>query len=235
VLITKVGYPMGELPSGLSARHIAQAVEASLRRLQTDRIDLYFSHHPDAKTPIEDTLRAHEALIKAGKVRAIGASNYGATQLREALDAADRNGLPRYQAVQPEYNLYDRPSYEGPLRELSVKEGLGVITYYSLAAGFLSGKYRSEADLGQSVRGGGIKKYLTPRGLRILDALDHVAKAHDAKPAEVALAWVIARDGVTAPIASATSLAQLESLIRSTRLALGADDLQRLEAASAPA
>jgi aryl-alcohol dehydrogenase-like predicted oxidoreductase len=233
LLITKVGAPLGPDRSGLSANRILAAAEDSLRRLQTDRIDLYFSHRPDEKVPVEESLRAYETLIQQGKVRAIGASNYSTAQLRQALDAATAAGVPRYEVLQPEYNLYNRASFEGPMRDLAISEGLGVITYYSLASGFLTGKYRSKDDLGKSVRGGNVGKYLDARGARILQALDEVAKAHGAQPAEVALAWLIAREGVTAPIASATSLAQIESLIRATQLRLTAQDIELLSAASA--
>ncbi|MGN6536611.1 MAG: aldo/keto reductase [Mesorhizobium sp.] len=232
VVITKVGSDMGQGKKDLSAAHIEKAVEDSLKRLQIDAIDLYLSHWPDPTTPHEETLGAYQKLIKAGKVRNIGASNLDAGQLRAALDIARLRDLPRYEVLQPEYNLYDRASYEGPLADLCVAEGLGVITYYSLASGFLSGKYRSIADLGKSARGGGVKKYLDKRGLRILDALDTVAARHKAKPAEVALAWIIARPDVTAPIASATSLEQLESLIRSASLPLSAADIRELDDAS---
>ncbi|HXR58613.1 MAG TPA: aldo/keto reductase [Burkholderiales bacterium] len=228
VLITKVG-----IADGLSAKSIAAGVEASLKRLQTDRIDLYLSHRPDAKTPIEETLRAHETLVKAGKVRAIGSSNQTADGLREALGVAAKQKLPRYEVEQPEYSLCERDKFEGPLRDLCVKEGLGVIVYYSLASGFLSGKYRSKADLKKSARGGGVEKYLNDKGFRILKALDEVAKAHDAKPAEVALAWLIAQQGVTAPIASATSVEQVDSLARAAQLKLSAEQIQSLSAASA--
>ena len=234
VIITKVGSPMAPGREGLSRRHILAAAEESLRRLQTDYIDLYLSHRPDPHTPIEETLRAYETLLRAGKVRAIGSSNYSAEGLREALRVAKEKGLPRYEVEQPEYNLYDRASFEGPLRELCVAEGLGVITYYSLASGFLSGKYRSKADLARSARGQGIAGYLDARGFRILAALDALALEHRAKPAEIALAWLIAREGVTAPIASATTLQQMESLIRATQLALSQADSARLDAASAP-
>ena len=227
VLITKVG-----IADGLSAKSIAAGVEASLKRLQTDRIDLYLSHKPDPNTPIEETLRAHDALVKAGKVRAIGSSNYSAEGLREALDTSAREMLHRYEVEQPEYNLCERKRFEGPLRDLCIKEGLGVIVYYSLASGFLSGKYRSKADLKKSVRGGGVEKYLNEKGLRILAALDNVAAAHDAKPAEVALAWLIAQRGVTAPIASATSIEQVDSLARAAKLRLSAVEIQSLAAAS---
>jgi aryl-alcohol dehydrogenase-like predicted oxidoreductase len=233
VVITKVGSDMGQGKKDLSAAHIEKAVEDSLKRLQIDAIDLYLSHWPDPTTPHEETLGAYQKLIKAGKVRNIGASNLDAGQLRAALDIARLRDLPRYEVLQPEYNLYDRASYEGPLADLCVAEGLGVITYYSLASGFLSGKYRSIADLGKSARGGGVKKYLDKRGLRILDALDAVAARHKAKPAEVAVAWIIARPDVTAPIASATSLEQLESLIRSASLPLSAADTRELDDASA--
>jgi aryl-alcohol dehydrogenase-like predicted oxidoreductase len=233
VLITKVGSALGQVRKGLSARHIMAAAEDSLRRLQTDRIDVYLSHYPDPETPIAETLRAYEELIRQGKVRAIGASNFSAGQLHAALDTSRAKGLPRYETLQPEYNLYDRAGFEGPLRDLAVAEGLCVITYYSLASGFLSGKYRSKEDLAKSVRGAGIGKYLDARGMRILDALDSVARAHGAKPAEVALAWLIARDDVTAPIASATSLAQLDSLLRAAQLSLGTAEIDALNTASA--
>jgi aryl-alcohol dehydrogenase-like predicted oxidoreductase len=232
-LITKVGVDLGPGRKGLSEKRILAAVEDSLRRLQTDVIDLYLSHYPDPDTPIEETLSAYDKLLKAGKVRAIGCSNYDAGQLRAALDAAQEKSLPRYEVLQPEYNLIDRAGFESGLRELCIAEGMGVITYYSLASGFLSGKYRSDQDLGKSARGGGVAKYLNPRGMRILDALDKVANAHSAKPAEVALAWLIAQRGVTAPIASATSVEQVESLIRSVNLKLPEQDLQLLDAASA--
>ena len=234
VLITKAGAALKEKGGGLSAANIVASVEASLRRLQTDRIDLYFSHFPDPVTPIEETLRAHDALVKAGKVRAIGASNYDAAQLRAALATSAQAGVARYEVIQPEYNLYARDAYEGPLRDLAIAEGLGVITYYSLASGFLTGKYRSQDDLGKSPRGSRVASYLNPRGERILAALDEVGQAHGAAPGEVAIAWLVARQGVTAPIASATSLEQLESLVRAARLRLAPADLARLEAASAP-
>jgi aryl-alcohol dehydrogenase-like predicted oxidoreductase len=233
VVVTKVGSPMGEGKKGLSAAYVAEAVEASLKRLQTDRIDLYLSHWPDPETPHEETLGAYQALVKQGKARFIGASNLNAEQLSASFAAAKAKGLPRYDVLQPEYNLYDRASFDGALRDLCIAEEIGVITYFSLAKGFLSGKYRSEADLGQSARGGGVKAYLNARGFRILAALDAIAAKRGAKPAEVALAWLIAKPGVTAPIASATSLAQLESLIKAAALALDGDDLKALDQASA--
>lgn len=213
---------------GLSRQWIMQAVEASLGRLGVDAIDLYFSHWPDPDTPHEESLRAYEALLQAGKVRAVGASNFNARQLGDALQVARAQGLPAYQVLEPEYNLYDRSGYEGALSELCVAEGLGVVTYYSLASGFLSGKYRSAADFGQSVRGAGMGKYLDARGHHILAALDSVAARHGARPAEVALAWLMARPGVSAPIASATSVAQVRSFARAAELHLDADDLVTL-------
>jgi aryl-alcohol dehydrogenase-like predicted oxidoreductase len=234
VVVTKVGSPMGKGKEGLSARYIAEAVEASLTRLKTDHIDLYLSHWPDIATPYAETLGAYQRLIETGKIRWCGASNLSAPMLRSALDVAKAGGLPRYEALQPEYNLMDRAGFESGLAELCAKEEIGVITYFSLAKGFLSGKYRSEADLAKSsARGGGVKAYLNPRGMRVLDALDSVAAAHRAKPAEVALAWVIAQPGVTAPIASATSLDQMESLIAAASLALTRAEIAVLTAASA--
>ena len=230
-IITKVGSPMGPGKKGLKARYIEEAVEASLRRLQIETIDLYLSHWPDPETPYDETLGAYEKLKSAGKIRWAGCSNLNAEQLGDALTAA-KDGL-RYEVLQPEYNLYDRSSFDGVLRELCIAEDVGVITYFSLAKGFLTGKYRSEADLGQSPRGGGVKGYLNPRGFRILDALSSVGLRHKAKPGEIAIAWIIHRQGVTAPIASATSLPQLESLIRATQIALSDADLDDLEKASA--
>jgi len=234
VVITKVGSPMGPGKKGLKARYIESAVEASLKRLQIETIDLYLSHWPDPGTPHEETLDAYARLKQAGKIRWHGCSNFDAALLKASLDVAVARHLPRYEVLQPEYNLYDRAALDGPLAELCRAEHIGVITYFSLAKGFLSGKYRSEADLGQSPRGGGVKGYLNPRGLRILDALDAVAGRHGAKPAEVALAWIIQRPAVTAPIASATTPAQLASLVAATKLALTPADVAELDAASAP-
>lgn len=235
-IFTKVGSDLGQPGSkGLSERWILQAVEGSLRRLQLDCIDLYFSHWPDPETSYEETLGAYEKLLKAGKVRAIGASNLDAAQLSDALTVAREEGLPAYQVLQPEYNLYDRASFDGPLRDLVMREGLGVVTYYSLASGFLSGKYRSAADLSQSQRGEDVAKYLNDRGNAILKALDDVSGAHSASQAEVALAWLMAREGVTAPIASATSVRHVESFARAAALSLSADDIATLDAASDPA
>ena len=234
-VMTKVGSGMPGTggQKTLKKEWILHEVDESLRRLRVERIDLYQAHWPDPDTPIEETLHAFDTLLRAGKVRAIGASNLDAAQLAEALRVADTRNLPRYATLQPEYNLYDRDKYDGPLRDLAMREGVGVITYYGLASGFLSGKYRTPDDLKKSARGAGIgKRYMNPRGMRILAALDTVAARHDAQPAEVALAWLIQRPGVTAPIASATSLDQLASLMRATELQLSAEDVSTLEAAS---
>lgn len=233
VLMTKVGGDMGAGRKDLSKRRIMEAVEASLKRLRTDVIDLYQSHWPDDSVSHEETLSAYGELIDAGKVRTIGASNFSPEQMRAALDASSAGNLPRYETMQPEYNLYDRAGFDGALRDLAVAEELGVITYFSLASGFLSGKYRSKADLKQSQRGSRVEKYLDARGMKILEALDAVSAEHEAKPAEVALAWVIAAKGVTAPIASATNATQLASLVKAASLNLSAEDIRRLDAAGA--
>jgi aryl-alcohol dehydrogenase-like predicted oxidoreductase len=233
IVITKVGSPMGKGKEGLSPRYIEEAVEESLKRLQTDVIDLYLSHWPDMATPISDTLGAYQRLIEKGKIRWCGASNLTAPSLEEAIATAKTRGGLRYEVLQPEYNLADRHGFEDGLADLCQREEIGVVTYFSLAKGFLSGKYRSEPDLTKSPRGGGVKGYLNPRGFRILDALDAVAARHGAKPAEVALAWIIARPAVTAPIASATSVEQTESLIRATELSLSEADMAMLTEASA--
>ncbi len=234
VVITKVGSPMGKGKEGLKPRYIEEAAEASLKRLQTDVIDLYLSHWPDMATPLEETLGAYQRLIEKGKIRWCGASNHNVPLLAAALAAAKARGSPRYEALQPEYNLADRREFENGLADLCIREEIGVITYFSLAKGFLSGKYRSEADLAKSPRGGAVKAYLNPRGFRILDALEAVAARHKAKPAEVALAWIMARPGVTAPIASATSVEQVDSLVRATGLKLKEADMAALDKASAP-
>jgi aryl-alcohol dehydrogenase-like predicted oxidoreductase len=234
IVVTKVGSPMGKGKEGLKARYIEEAAEASLKRLQTDAIDLYLSHWPDMATPFEETLGAYQRLIEKGKVRWCGASNLNVALLEAALAASKARGGPRYEVLQPEYNLADRKELESGLAELCAREEIGVITYFSLAKGFLSGKYRNEADLAKSPRGGAVKTYLNPRGFRILAALDKVAGEHKVKPAEVALAWIMARPGVTAPIASATSVEQVDSLVRATELKLTEADMTALEAASAP-
>jgi aryl-alcohol dehydrogenase-like predicted oxidoreductase len=217
----------------LSARWILEEIENSLRRLGVERIDLYFSHWPDPETPYAETLGAYDKLIKAGKIKAIGCSNLDVAQLGEALEVAKDDTLPAYQVLQPEYNLYARSGFEGPLADLCIREGLGVVNYYGLASGFLSGKYRSEADFGKSRRGGGMAKYLNQRGLKILDALDQVAYRRNALLAEVALAWLMARPGITAPIASATRFDQVESFARAAKLTLTDEDMTELNAASA--
>ncbi|MCQ4271688.1 aldo/keto reductase [Pseudomonas kuykendallii] len=233
LILTKVGMELGADRKGLSKRWIERAVEDSLRRLQVETIDLYQSHLFDPEVPLEETLGVYQRLIEQGKVRAIGASNHDAGQLRQALDVSAASGLPRYATLQPEYNLYDRSGYEGALRDLAIEEDLGVITYYSLASGFLSGKYRSTADLDKSPRGEDIEKYLDARGQRILSALDGVADKHRATPAEVALAWLIATPGVTAPIASATRRSQLDSLVKAVSLTLDGEDMAILNATGA--
>jgi len=231
VIATKVA--KWDKQPGLSPVNIAQAVEGSLKRLQTDHIDLYQAHEDDATVPLEETLDAFGRLIEAGKVRVIGASNYSADRLAEALKVSRENNLPRYETLQPDYNLIDRAGYEKDLEPLIRKESIGVINYYSLASGFLSGKYRSENDLAKSsARGGAVKKYLNPRGLQILAALDDVASSHSAKPAQVALAWLMARPGITAPIASATSIEQLQELVGAAKLTLSDTDIAQLNSAS---
>ncbi|MEG9524989.1 MAG: aldo/keto reductase [Hyphomicrobiales bacterium] len=232
VLATKVGMDLGEAGKGLSGRHIERACEASLRRLRIDRIDLYQSHLDDAEVPLEETLRAHERLIAAGKVRVIGASNYSAARLAEALDVAASSGLHRYECLQPDYSLAER-GYEAELEPLCRKEQIGVIGYFSLAAGFLTGKYRAAQDAAGRARENRVAKYLNPRGLALLDVLDSVAAAQGASPAQVALAWIIARPGITAPIASATTVAQLDELLGAASLTLTADAVARLDDASA--
>jgi aryl-alcohol dehydrogenase-like predicted oxidoreductase len=231
VIATKVGkWPKRP---GLSPSNIAAAADESLRRLGIERIDVYFAHADDPAVPLEDTLGAFARLIEAGKVRAIGASNYSGARLAEALAVSAKHGLPRYEVVQPEYNLVARTAYETDIEPVVRRERLGVICYYALASGFLSGKYRSEADLGKSTaRGDTVKKYLNAHGLRVLAALDTIAAAHRATAAQVALAWLIARPGITAPIASATSVAQVQDIATATRLALAAEEIAELDAAS---
>lgn len=233
VLATKVGKPMGPEQKGLKPAYIRAAVEASLQRLQTDHIDLYQSHDDDQDTPLEDSLGAFTDLIRAGKVRAIGASNYSAERLSLALETSQRHGLARYESLQPLYNLYDRAVFEDALQALCQQHEVGVINFYALAAGFLTGKYRDAADAGKSARGTNtVRKYLNPRGLRILTALDAVADRHDTRPGVVAVAWLLTRPGVTSPIASATSLDQLADLAAAARLVLQPSDIALLDAAS---
>ncbi len=234
VIATKVGWwNSPEDNKKLTKARILQAAEDSLKRLQTDYIDLYQSHKDDPETPIEERLEAYDQLKKQGKIRAIGASNYTAGRLAEALKISREKNLPRYESLQPLYNLYSRSEFEAELQPLCVKENIGVITYSSLASGFLSGKYRSEADLSKSLRGFRVKKYLNERGFRILAAVEEVAREHRSTPAAVVLAWLLSRPAVTAPIVSATSLAQLEELIAATRLQLNPASLELLNQASA--
>ncbi len=235
VIATKVGIEMGPGRKGLSKSYILRAVEDSLQRLQTDYIDLYQSHTDDPDTPLEETLGTYAELIAQGKVRSIGASNYTAARLAAALETSKKTGLPRYQSLQPNYNLYDRAEFEAQLEPLCMKEGLGVINYFPLAAGFLSGKYRSESDMADKPRARMVKKYLNERGLKILNALDAVAKKYNATPARVSLAWLLARPSITAPIVSATNLNQLSDLISSVELKLDRSSVELLNRASAPA
>jgi aryl-alcohol dehydrogenase-like predicted oxidoreductase len=234
VIATKVGMQMAPDRKGLSAVHITRSVEESLQRLQTDHIDLYFSHCDDATVPLDETLGAYQQLIAAGKIRAVGASNYTAARLAQALEASRKSALPRYEVLQTHYNLYTRSEYESELEPLCLKEQLGVVTYFALASGFLSGKYRTAADASKSARGKGVvDKFLNARGLKILAALDEIASRHRSSPATVALAWQIARPGITAPIASATTVEQLNELVAATRLHLDTAEVEQLNAASA--
>ncbi|MDQ0638137.1 aryl-alcohol dehydrogenase-like predicted oxidoreductase [Pedobacter sp. W3I1] len=231
IIATKVGADMGQGKS-LKRDYIINEVEHSLSRLQTDYIDLYFSHYDDEHTPVEETLSAYETLIKAGKVRWIGASNFSADRLRESLIYATQHSLPRYEVYQPGYNLYDRENFEQEHEKICLDYGLGVVTYYSLASGFLTGKYRSENDLNKSQRGGGIKKFLNERGFKILAALDEVAEKHRVEPASAALAWLIYHPSITAPIASVTDLSQLKSFTEAANLKLSPEDISLLDKAS---
>jgi aryl-alcohol dehydrogenase-like predicted oxidoreductase len=233
VIATKVGKEMGPDRKGLSKSYILRAVEDSLQRLQTDHIDLYQSHADDPETPLEETFEAYAQLIKDGKVGAIGASNFTAKRLSEALRASQNQGYPAYQSLQPLFNLYDRDDYERELEPLCRENGLGVICFFPLASGFLTGKYRSEADTAQSARRDIVKKYMNDRGFRILESLDQVAQKHNATAARVALAWLIDRPGITAPIASATNLNQLNELIEATKLKLDWASMKLLNEASA--
>jgi aryl-alcohol dehydrogenase-like predicted oxidoreductase len=233
VLATKLGSEMGEGMKGLSAKYMVEAVEASLKRLQTDYIDLYQSHRDDPETPQEETAEAFDRLVKAGKVRAIGSSNFTPERLKSALEISEAKGLARYNSEQPLYNLYSRDGFESGLQQVCIDNDVGVIPYYGLASGFLTGKYRTEADLSKSPRGQGVKRMMDARGMRILAALDEVSAARTASQAQVALAWVMAQPGLTGPIASATSLEQLDELMGSARLTLTAEDLATLDKASA--
>ena len=230
-IATKVGMDMGDGKQGLAPKYIAEAAEASLRRLQTDRIDLYQSHKDDEKTPLEDTLAAFDRLVKQGKVRVIGASNYSGARLREALETSKRNNLTKYATLQPHYNLLERERYETDLAPVVAEYGLGVIPYFSLAGGFLTGKYRSERDTQGKARGGMAAKYLNDRGFAVLEALDAVAEEYKSTPASIALAWLMARPGIAAPIASATNEKQLGDLAAAGELRLKRADIEKLSAA----
>lgn len=233
IVATKAGSDVGQGKKDISKKHILKAAEDSLRRLQIDHIDLYQTHWDDNETPVEETLSAYQQLIKEGQVRYIGASNLSPQRLLASLEASKTHGLPNYETFQPEYNLYAREGFEKELEKICMDYKLGVINYYSLAAGFLTGKYRSEADATKSVRGEGNKKYLNERGFKILKALDEVSKEYNSSPASIAIAWLIARPSVTAPIASATSIEQLDSLTKATQINLSEASIQLLNEASA--
>jgi aryl-alcohol dehydrogenase-like predicted oxidoreductase len=233
IIATKLGGELAPDKKGLSKEYIKRAVDASLQRLQTDYIDLYQSHYDDLDTPIEETLDGFNTLIKEGKVRVIGASNFTPERLVESLKISEKLGYPIYQSLQPEYNLYDREKYETLYEPIVQQNGMSVISYFSLASGFLTGKYRSETDLSKSPRGQGVKKYLNGRGFAILKALDEVAEQYNATPAEVSLAWLMARPGITAPIASATSVDQLHDIAKATEVKLDKSAIDKLTTASA--
>lgn len=232
VIATKVGAATAHHKEDLSRKHILKSVDESLQRLQTDYIDLYYSHFDDNVTPVEETLAAYDEIIKAGKVRYIAASNISPERLIESFDVSDKNNLPKYVALQPHYNLVERIRYETQYLPLVEKYGLTVFPYWSLASGFLTGKYRSEADLGKSVRGEGAKKYLNEKGLAVLAALDKTATKHGVQQASVALAWLLAKPHIGAPIASATTQSQLETLFDASKLILDTEDLALLDNAS---
>ena len=231
IIATKVGSEMNG-KKGLGKNYIMDSVNESLQRLQTDYIDLYQAHFPDPETPIEETLEAFDQLIREGKIRAAGASNYSPEQLTEALQVSKQKGLVSYATFQPVYNLYERAPFEKELEQICTEHKIAVISYFALASGFLTGKYRSEKDLDKSKRGGGIKKYLNERGSRILDALDEVAARHDTKPAVIALAWLLAKPFITAPIASATNTGQIADMVKATTILLDEATVSMLDAAS---
>jgi aryl-alcohol dehydrogenase-like predicted oxidoreductase len=235
VIATKCGMEMAPDAKGLSRDHILKSVDASLKRLGVERIDLFQSHKDDKDTPQEETLATYGDLVKAGKLRAIGASNFEAPRLAEAAKIAKEKGLPRYESLQPHYNLMERSLFEGALEDECLKEGIGVIPYYSLASGFLSGKYRAESDIGSAKRGAGVKKYINPKGMAVLKALDDAAKKYGSNPTQVALAWLLQRKSITAPIVSATSLAQLQDLIAAPAVKLDAASVAEIDTASASA
>ena len=233
IIATKAGSDMGDGKKGVSKKYILQAAEASLQRLQTDHIDLYQTHFDDESTPVEETLEAYAQLVKEGKVRWIGASNMTPGRLLASLKASKDNGFPTYQTLQPHYNLYDREKFEAEYEQICLDHNLGVLNYYALASGFLTGKYRNENDFNKSARGGGMSKYLNPRGFSILDALDNISAKYNTTQASVSLAWLMARKSITAPIASATNIDQLDSFVKAAVLQLTADDINLLDHASA--
>ncbi|CAN5370753.1 aldo/keto reductase [soil metagenome] len=232
IVVTKVGSEMGPGQKGLKSGYIARAVDESLRRLGTDYIDLYLAHWEDSETPLEDTMAGFGKVVRDGKACAIGASNHSALSLKNADDVSRKLGVAHYQVIQPHYNLAERDKFEGELQRYCIEHRLGVITYFSLARGFLSGKYRAQSDLAKSARGEGVAQYLNERGFKMLAALDAVSAAHGATPAQVSLAWIMAKPGVTAPIASATSVEQVSDIAKSASLTLSSDDMAALDAAS---
>ena len=234
IIASKLGIEMAPGKKGLSRKYMMQAVEDSLQRLQTDYIDLYQSHRDDPETPIEETLSAYADLIQAGKIREIGASNFTTERLAESLRISSEKGLPRYQSLQPQYSLVERQEFEGALEDLCLREKVGTIGYYSLASGFLTGKYRSAADMAGRARGPRVEKYLNDYGFGVIAALDDVAKRYNAKPVQIALAWLIARPSVTAPIASATNVEQLAELLKAAEIKLDAAAIQQIDVASKP-
>jgi aryl-alcohol dehydrogenase-like predicted oxidoreductase len=232
ILATKVGMDMGQGKTDVSKKYILKAVEDSLRRLQTDYIDLYQTHKDDEATPVEEALEAYAGLIKQGKVRCIGASNFTPARLKAALEAGEKHGWPRYETLQPLYNLYDREAYEKDLEDICVKNNISVISYYALAAGFLTGKYRSEADYGKSLRGKGAQRYLNDRGLKILKALDEVSASYKCELSTIAVAWLLKKPSVTSPIASATNIRQLDSILKAVEINLDGKAMEILDSAS---
>lgn len=233
VVATKVGSQTEEHGYDISRKHILKSVDESLSRLQTDRIDLYYSHFDDGVTPVEETLSTYDELIKAGKVKYVAASNLSPERLQESFEVSEKNNLPKYVALQPHYNLMERQSYESSYLPLVKKYDLSVFPYWALAAGFLTGKYRGEKDLGKSVRGEGAKKYLNEKGAQVIKAMDKIAEKHECKVASVALAWLMAQPNIGAPIASATSIYQLETLVEATKVKLDPVDLELLDCVSA--
>jgi aryl-alcohol dehydrogenase-like predicted oxidoreductase len=232
VIATKVGSETKEHGFDISKKHILKSVDESLARLQTDHIDLYYTHFDDNKTPVEETLEAYDEIIKAGKVRYIAASNISPERLKESFEVAEKNNLPKYVALQPHYNLLEREKFENEYAGLVKEYDLSVFTYWSLAAGFLTGKYRTEEDLAKSARGEGVRKYLNVKGIEVLKALDQISEKHETTQASVALAWLLANPLVTAPIVSATSESQLKTLFQAPELSLSSDDIELLNTVS---